>query len=269
MLVWGNWADDHKWYLGIICETPLHNNLVEPQLYCHYADGEQDSGEDLQRGWKLHQKQNYPHSIQVLPLEEDEMEVEEEEEEEMEVEEEEEEDGVEEESGKLGAEGETEYEEEDGVEDEEEEEEENDEDEDEVEEEEEIFFQGQTGFRAFITEKFEQNFADELIEALKSIYYQEKHSEKSPVPGLARKIMAGFTRPDRLPTIWQQINTKELSAVDIVEKALKKTLEEPKALQERVVALEKHFASRMVGEEKRYVGYCGSMVAQNQLALRE
>ena len=54
--------DDHKWYLGIMCETSNHT------LYCQYADGQQDFGQELLRRWMLHHDQAYPHAITVLPL---------------------------------------------------------------------------------------------------------------------------------------------------------------------------------------------------------
>ena len=85
LLVWGYWEEDRKWYLGIMCETP------DQKLYCQYADGEQDYGEELQRDWKLHYDQAALHAIVVRPLEEEDEEDDEEEDEEDDEEEDEEE----------------------------------------------------------------------------------------------------------------------------------------------------------------------------------
>ena len=260
MLVWGYWEEDRKWYLGIMCETP------DQKLYCQYADGDQDYGEELQRDWKLHYDQTAPHAIVVRPLE---------------VNDEQEEEGKEVEEGEKveeGEEGEDEKDEdyEDDVEDEdgvevlaEEAVKVLAEEADEVlaeEAEDAAFFPRQAEFRESVANKFGKRFASDIIKALKSVYDQTPPNTRSPVTGIARKVMALCRRPESLPTIYDQIVKEEMTAADVVEKAHYGPWEEPEQTRQKKERLKAHFLSRTVADDANdMVGFCGSMVPRKQL----
>ena len=92
------------------------------------------------------------------------------------------------------------------------------------------------------------------------------------MPRIARKLKANLNK-ERLPTIHQQIVNQELSAADVVNKAIKGTLEEPKQTHEKAERLKKYFDSRMADKDdeggNNLIGFCGSMVPKSQLASRD